>query len=58
VTGFGDAESQRRCREAGFDRHLLKPVDPEALEMLPAQSEWLVEHDAAPARDGPVLTAA
>lgn len=32
VTGFGDSESARRVREAGFDRHLLKPVDFEQLD--------------------------
>jgi CheY-like chemotaxis protein len=30
LTGFGSAED-RRSRAAGFDRHLTKPVDPEAL---------------------------
>ena len=31
VTGWGQEEDRRRTREAGFDRHLVKPVDPEAL---------------------------
>jgi signal transduction histidine kinase len=31
LTGFGSAEDHRLSREAGFDRHLTKPVDPEAL---------------------------
>jgi CheY-like chemotaxis protein len=31
LTGFGSAEDHRRSREAGFDQHLTKPVDPEAL---------------------------
>jgi CheY-like chemotaxis protein len=31
LTGFGSAEDHRRSRAAGFDRHLTKPVDPEAL---------------------------
>jgi signal transduction histidine kinase len=31
LTGFGSAEDHRRGREAGFDQHLTKPVDPEAL---------------------------
>ena len=26
-TGWGDAETRRRTREAGFDEHLTKPVD-------------------------------
>lgn len=31
VTGYTDADSQRRARLAGFDRHLAKPVDPRVL---------------------------
>jgi signal transduction histidine kinase len=27
VTGYGREEDRRRCREAGFDQHLVKPVD-------------------------------
>jgi CheY-like chemotaxis protein len=30
LTGYGQ-EDVRRCREAGFDLHLLKPCDPEEL---------------------------
>jgi DNA-binding response OmpR family regulator len=26
-TGWGQAEDRRRSREAGFDHHLVKPVD-------------------------------
>jgi PAS domain S-box-containing protein len=32
VTGYGQDEDRRRAREAGFDQHLTKPVDPEALQ--------------------------
>ena len=32
VTGYGQEEDRRRSREAGFDQHLTKPVDPEALQ--------------------------
>jgi PAS domain S-box-containing protein len=32
VTGWGQEEDQRRSAEAGFDRHMTKPVDPLALE--------------------------
>src|SRR5262245_11854464 len=28
VTGYGDPASQERTRAAGFDFHLVKPVDP------------------------------
>jgi PAS domain S-box-containing protein len=31
VTGWGQAEDRRRTREAGFDLHLVKPVDPDHL---------------------------
>src|SRR5207249_1563474 len=34
LTGYGQAEDRRRSREAGFDHHLVKPVDPAALEGL------------------------
>jgi signal transduction histidine kinase len=32
LTGYGQAEDQARTREAGFDDHLVKPVDLAALE--------------------------
>ena len=28
TTGWGHAEDRRKSEEAGFDRHLVKPVDP------------------------------
>ena len=31
VTGWGQEEDQRRAREAGFDGHLVKPIDPDVL---------------------------
>jgi two-component system, chemotaxis family, CheB/CheR fusion protein len=31
ITGYGQDEDRRRSREAGFDEHLVKPVDPDAL---------------------------
>jgi CheY-like chemotaxis protein len=34
VTGYGQAEDRLRSREAGFDHHLVKPVDIEALRRL------------------------
>ncbi len=34
VTGWGQAEDRRRSKEAGFDYHLVKPVEPAALERL------------------------
>jgi two-component system, chemotaxis family, CheB/CheR fusion protein len=38
VTGYGDEKNRRRSREAGFDCHLVKPVDPEVLQGLLATS--------------------
>jgi len=32
VTGYGSDEDRCRSREAGFDQHLVKPVDPDALQ--------------------------
>jgi CheY-like chemotaxis protein len=34
LSGYGQAEDQRRSREAGFDHHLVKPADPEVLTAL------------------------
>ena len=31
LTGYGEPDDVKRAREAGFDAHLLKPVDPDAL---------------------------
>ena len=33
-TGYGQDEDRRRARTAGFDHHLVKPVDPDELEAL------------------------
>ena len=34
ATGWGQEEDRRRSREAGFDHHMVKPVDPAALVKL------------------------
>ncbi len=34
ITGWGQDEDKRKATEAGFDRHLTKPVDPAALDKL------------------------
>jgi CheY-like chemotaxis protein/anti-sigma regulatory factor (Ser/Thr protein kinase) len=34
MTGWGQEEDRRRTAEAGFDHHLVKPVDPLALQTL------------------------
>jgi signal transduction histidine kinase/ActR/RegA family two-component response regulator len=56
LTGYGQEEDRRRSQEAGFDRHLVKPADPETLEMLLAQSEWFAEEVAVTA--GPAASEA
>jgi CheY-like chemotaxis protein len=39
LTGWGQEEDRRRSAEAGFDHHLVKPVEPKALDGLLAGSE-------------------
>ena len=34
LTGYGQEDARRRAREAGFDHHLVKPVDLDALREL------------------------
>jgi CheY-like chemotaxis protein len=34
VTGWGQEEDRQRSREAGFDHHMVKPIDPVALERV------------------------
>jgi CheY-like chemotaxis protein len=34
LTGWGEAEDRRRALLAGFDHHLVKPVDPDVLTKL------------------------
>jgi CheY-like chemotaxis protein len=34
LTGWGQDEDRRRSREVGFDSHLVKPLDPEALSTM------------------------
>jgi PAS domain S-box-containing protein len=39
LTGYGQEEDKRRALSAGFDQHLIKPVDVEHLQNLLAESE-------------------
>ena len=39
LTGYGLAEDRRRAIESGFDAHLVKPVEPAALEKLLASAQ-------------------
>ena len=34
ITGYGQAEDRQRSKEAGFDYHLVKPIDPQRLQDL------------------------
>jgi len=34
LTGYGQEEDRQRTRAAGFDYHLVKPVEPDALNAL------------------------
>ena len=34
LTGYGRTDDRRRALDAGFDAHLVKPVDPDELERL------------------------
>jgi CheY-like chemotaxis protein len=34
VTGWGQPEDRQRTKEAGFDHHLVKPVEPEELQKI------------------------
>ena len=34
LSGYGEEQDRLRSREAGFDRHLVKPVDPEVLRQI------------------------
>jgi len=38
MTGFGQPEDRRRALDAGFDLHLVKPVNPRKLSALLAQA--------------------
>ncbi|MEO6195138.1 MAG: response regulator [Thermoanaerobaculia bacterium] len=37
MTGWGQEEDRRKSKEAGFDRHLVKPLNPKALDDLLAR---------------------
>ncbi|MGC1720722.1 MAG: CHASE3 domain-containing protein [Isosphaeraceae bacterium] len=54
LTGWGQEEDRRRSQEAGFDHHIVKPVDPFALEKLldgleTTTSRTLLEHRSSAA---------
>ena len=45
LTGWGQDEDRRRSHEAGFDHHIVKPVEPSALQRL---LEELPDHSPGP----------
>jgi PAS domain S-box-containing protein len=47
VTGYGQQEDRDRTRDAGFDQHLVKPVEPDALNAVLGS----VQAAKAPARN-------
>jgi len=42
LTGYGRDADKLRSRDAGFDHHLVKPVEPETLKRLIASMELRV----------------
>ncbi|WP_169796560.1 CheR family methyltransferase [Chondromyces crocatus] len=48
MTGWGQDEDRRRSKEAGFDHHLVKPVEPSLL--------WKIVADLASRHGTPVVT--
>jgi signal transduction histidine kinase len=48
LTGYGQKEDQQRARDAGFDKHFVKPTDPRLLVEL--ISQW-PQQRGVPARD-------
>jgi CheY-like chemotaxis protein len=57
MTGFGNEEDKRRTRAAGFDAHLTKPVELEALVGLLNDARVRAGHPAAtpPTRTKPPI---
>jgi len=54
ITGYGEEEARRQAAEAGFEHHLVKPVDPDRLfELLAEYAEKAVPipSTAAPAAE-------
>ncbi len=48
LTGWGQDEDRARSKEAGFDRHLVKPVDPAGLMTLLASIPSRGDRDVTP----------
>jgi signal transduction histidine kinase/DNA-binding response OmpR family regulator len=52
LSGYGQAEDRRKTLEAGFDMHLVKPVDPDRLSVAIASLEPRREEDRDRDRSG------
>ena len=52
LSGYGEEKDYRRSREAGFDRHLVKPVDPARLRamLMSVQAQRPEDPGGAPSR--------
>lgn len=48
LTGYGQDDDRRRSQEAGFNAHLVKPVDLDALRSALAHAEVLAQSPARP----------
>jgi CheY-like chemotaxis protein len=48
LTGWGQEEDRRRTEEAGFDRHMVKPVDADVL--MKSLATWSSEHGGKPTK--------
>jgi len=53
ITGWGQEEDRRQSQQAGFDLHLVKPVDPAVLEKLFADLQQQARRSAAAQQDAP-----
>jgi PAS domain S-box-containing protein len=51
LTGYGQLQDREKSRAAGFDAHLVKPIDYETLRKLLAEHANLGESPAIPSRD-------
>ena len=53
LSGYGEEQDRHRSREAGFDSHLVKPVDPEVLRKLLLSACRADDDDVDDRLDGP-----
>ncbi|MDQ6618080.1 MAG: ATP-binding protein [Pseudomonadota bacterium] len=52
MTGYGQASDKERAKSAGFDMHLLKPVDPDHLQRVLSAESATVAGEADPCSSG------